>query len=402
MPQNTRKRSSQGGELSGEKKSKRGEEDNEAEPELYTTVPPQPKVKKPGQLTEKQLKHYFNEGYLLVPDFFKPSELDPVREGIAEAVDLMANKLYNAGKIKDKCSDAGFFQRMILIEKQFPGAAVLLHKTGYLPQSFRDLWSNERLLNVMEQLIGPEIAGHPVWNLRVKTPKHEQSTVPWHQDNAYLDPEALHVLQPTAWIPMLDVNKENGCMQVIPRGHRKGITATHTCCVGGTWYVQIKDCDVMKTSLGVDVKDAVTMDMPYGGVLFMNNAIPHQSLENHSDKVRWSLDLRWQRPDKPNGFYGIKESVLMRTPKDPNHVIDFDSFDKVDRHVKAADSVLGLEEELGVSHDDNVSEELDTTIMGPWMKRWELVHHNRHTAKFEKDGDKQITASTWHAWDKAL
>lgn len=30
------------------------------------------------------------------------------------------------------------------------------------------------------------------------------------------------------------------------------------------------------------------------------------SLENFSDKIRWSMDLRWQRPDKPNGFYGLK------------------------------------------------------------------------------------------------
>ena len=25
-------------------------------------------------------------------------------------------------------------------------------------------------------------------------------------------------------------------------------------------------------------------------------------------------------------------------------------------------------------------DEFDTTIHGPWMKRWEIVHHNRHTA----------------------
>ena len=24
--------------------------------------------------------------------------------------------------------------------------------------------------------------------------------------------------------------------------------------------------------------------------------------------------------------------------------------------------------------------EFDTTISGPWMDRWELVHHNRHVA----------------------
>jgi len=63
------------------------------------------------------------------------------------------------GKIKDKCEKAGFYQRLALIEKQFKGSAVLLHKMGYLPPGFRHLWSNERLLNVVEQFIGPDIAG---------------------------------------------------------------------------------------------------------------------------------------------------------------------------------------------------------------------------------------------------
>ena len=35
-------------------------------------------------------------------------------------------------------------------------------------QEISDIWNNERLLNVVEQFIGPEIAGHPVWNIRCK------------------------------------------------------------------------------------------------------------------------------------------------------------------------------------------------------------------------------------------
>lgn len=57
-------------------------------------------------------------------------------------------------------------------------------------------------------------AGHPVWNLRTKTPNNEQTTVPWHQDNAYLSQDALYTFMPTAWIPLIDANKENGCMEV--------------------------------------------------------------------------------------------------------------------------------------------------------------------------------------------
>jgi hypothetical protein len=48
-------------------------------------------------------------------------------------------------------------------------------------QAYRDLWANERILNVIEQLIGPDIAASPVWNLRTKTPNNEATVVPWHQ-----------------------------------------------------------------------------------------------------------------------------------------------------------------------------------------------------------------------------
>ena len=48
-------------------------------------------------------------------------------------------------------------------------------------QAFKDIWTNERLLNLVEQIIGPDIAGNPVWNLRTKVPQNEITTVPWHQ-----------------------------------------------------------------------------------------------------------------------------------------------------------------------------------------------------------------------------
>ena len=50
-------------------------------------------------------------------------------------------------------------------------------------QAYCNIWAHERLLNVVEQLIGPDIAGNPVWNLRTKTPQNDNTTVPWHQGN---------------------------------------------------------------------------------------------------------------------------------------------------------------------------------------------------------------------------
>lgn len=90
-----------------------------------------------------------------------------------------------------------------------------------LDEATRKLWSHPRLLSLVESIIGPEIGGNPVWNLRSKTPNTALTTVPWHQDIAYLCPGAEATPQPTAWIPLLDVNEQNGTLKLIRGGHRR-------------------------------------------------------------------------------------------------------------------------------------------------------------------------------------
>ena len=293
-------------------------------------------------------------------------------KAVDESVDKLVEKLYNAGKIPHKAEEDGFYNRLITIEKMFPGAAVLLHKDGYLPKGFQNLWSNEKLLNIVEQFIGQDIAANPGWNLRPKTPINEETTVPWHQDNAYFYEASINTLLATAWIPLIDANITNGCMQVIEGGQRPGKTATHTCCAGNTWYVDLAEEEMVKT-LGVNMeKDVVTCEVPLGGVLFISNCVPHRSLENYSDKIRWSLDLRWQDPAKPTGYEGVKDCLLLRSSKDPNYSPDWNRFASEDRN-KLQKDVLGIGED-----------ELDTTIHGQWMTRWEITHHNRHTEALKK------------------
>ncbi|XP_041352957.1 1-deoxypentalenic acid 11-beta-hydroxylase-like [Gigantopelta aegis] len=318
-------------------------ESEEAYPDVFTVMPPQPKEKKPGQLPEESIKQYFDKGYVIVEDFFSKDDLDACRESVREQVDRLAQKLFNAGKIKNLYMDQGFFQRLIKIEEDFPGANILLHKSGEFPPAFQKLWSNPRLLNVIEQLIGPDIMGHPVWNLRTKTPNNEATIVPWHQDSGYLDTRSYGVLQVGAWIPLLDATEENGCMQIAAGGHKKGQVAQHKCCYGGTWYVMLEEEEMAKT-LGVNLeKDLTVCPVPYGGMLLFNNMLPHKSLPNKSKDIRWSLDLRWQTPDKNVGFYDLKPGLLMQSSKDPDFKIDWDSFNKIDRHKEQTKSLSGTQ-----------------------------------------------------------
>lgn len=343
-------------------------------PEPFTKIPPPVTENKPGQLSEKQIRQFFEEGFTIVSDYFTPDELQPCRDAVGDLVEELAQKLYNAGKIKNLYREYGIFKRLVKLEEVFPGANILLFKQGKLPKAFMDIWSCDKLLNMVEQLIGPDIAGHPVWNLRVKTPKNDATTVPWHQDSAYFSEESYDHNIITAWIPFLDTNEHNGGMQMMRYSHKKGIVANHTCCHDNYWYVVLSE-DEMRNTLGVDPdKDTVMCDVPYGGFLLFNNLTAHRSLPNYSTDVRWSIDLRWQSPHEKWGFYNIADGVLMRTAEKGNVTPDWNSFLKVNR-----------KEVWQKRYYSKVFEadEFDTTVTGPWIGRWAITNENRHTKTFK-------------------
>ncbi|XP_064616893.1 uncharacterized protein LOC135480894 [Liolophura sinensis] len=342
-------------------------------PAPFIMIPPQPKTRKPGQLNDNQIRQFFEEGYVVVEDFFTADELQPCRDAINMMVDNLAEKLYCAGKVKDRYKEFGLFQRLTELEKDFQGSNILLFKHQKMPKAFCNLWSNERILNVMEQLIGPDVAGHPVWNLRTKTPNSEAVNIPWHQDSAYFSADSYYHLIPTAWVPFLDTTEENGCMQVVRRGHREGKVARHTCCQGPTWYVMLEEED-MEKELGVDMtRDLVTVPVKYGGFLLFHNITPHRSLPNVSNDVRWSVDLRWQSPSSNWGFYDIQEGINFRSASDPELKPDWAKFFSVDR------KDVWQKKYFKQKHEED---QFDTTITGPWIGRWEIVNHNKHTKAF--------------------
>ena len=356
-----------------------------------------------GALTKDQHKQFFDKGWVIVHNVIPTSVLDAAVESVESLVDDLAERLHNLDKIADKHESESFHTRLAALERDCPHASVLLHKNGILPKGIQDTWSHPSLVSMACQLLGDDvdICGHPVWNLRCKTPEDlssGQATVPWHQDNAYLDEECWDKLQVTAWVPLLDTNVQNGCMQVVEEGHVSGVTANHACCVGGTWYTEVLP-EELEATLGCDMKkQIVACEVPYGSVLLLNNLIPHRSLPNYSNGVRWSLDLRWQRGGEPNGFHGLKDSKLMKEGSCPveeyDGVVDWGDWANEDRNVAQYDALTDDQlreiEDIGRQEGrvDEKHPELDTTIAGPWMNRWSpIVHHNRHTEVMDPDGN---------------
>jgi hypothetical protein len=309
-------------------------------------------------LTDAQLRQYHDDGFLIVPEFFSPEELRPVMGEIEELVDDLARRLKAAGKIQNTYENEGFYTRLTRLERDFPKASVLIHIGGILKPALAALWSSERLLDVIEQLIGPDIAGHPVWNLRSKTPNNPLATVPWHQDTAYLAAGAEKTFQPTAWIPLVDANRENGTLQVLRGGHRSGQVFRHRLenkkGHKESWYLYIDESDLPPG-------EVVTCEMKMGSMLLLNQLVPHRSTENLSDRIRWSVDLRWQRPGEISGFEGIKDPIVMRKASDRSYRVDWSQWALKNR---IADAMIDKTDRR---------DEFDAMVSGPWMLRWEAA-----------------------------
>ena len=74
------------------------------------------------------------------------------------------------------------------------------------------LVSDDRLLDIAEEYVGPNIALFASHYIS-KPPENGQSVL-WHQDGAYWPLEPMEVV--TLWLAVDDATPENGCLRVIP------------------------------------------------------------------------------------------------------------------------------------------------------------------------------------------
>ena len=264
-------------------------------------------------LNDQQHQSYLQNGYLILPKFFSKEELNPLKQWISRLVDELASHLLKEGLIADAYSDKPVETRLAWIEKEYPLASVCIHSLGAFSHELQEFIIHKPMIKLIESLLGTTPALHPVWNLRAKTPRNPLATVPWHQDTAYLQAGSHHIPQISTWIPLFDVTVDQGPLVFIKEGHTQAKVFPHQLeSLTGhpdSWYRNIKNDDLPKGQQEVCPVKA-------GSLIIFNQLIPHCCLENHSQTVRWTIDLRWQDPNLPNGMGGGKECLPVLSTKE--------------------------------------------------------------------------------------
>jgi len=266
------------------------------------------------QLTDAQVAQFHAQGYVMVPAIFTPADLEPLRQEIGGLIDGEARTLAEEGKISDLHEDASFETRLTRLltdhpewEGRFMRAIEGKEGGGHTGEEMFRVLTHPKLLDAMESLVGPEIVASSVYRIRPKVPNLGRGVVPWHQDSGYFAAHCDKDLIVTCWLPLVDANAENGCLQALPNAHRGGVVTHHT--GGNAGFLVIEE-----ESLPRPAQETVTIPVPLGGALLLTNTTPHCSTPNLSDTIRWSIDLRYQSGNAPTNAFQMPDEFQADAP----------------------------------------------------------------------------------------
>jgi hypothetical protein len=149
-------------------------------------------------------------------------------------------------------------------------------------QAFLDLCHHPEILDMVEQLIGPDIV---LWGSQMFCkPAGRGLAVPWHQDGQYwpLDPLATVTVR----IAFDDSTPENGCMRYIPGSHKSRKLEHHEITTASHMALKQQVPDIDESQARDDVL--------YAGMISIHDVyLLHGSAENRSTKRRSDYAIRY-------------------------------------------------------------------------------------------------------------
>jgi ectoine hydroxylase-related dioxygenase (phytanoyl-CoA dioxygenase family) len=266
-------------------------------------------------LTRSEKKHYQEQGYVIVRGALGQEDLAPVIAEFEQEIDAWARKLHARRKLRSRYEEEGFETRLARISEESHEAFFGVFGGAFLGPALFGLLRHDKVLALMESLLGEELMCHPAFRVRPKLPDLEltrpYTVVPWHQDSAYLTEECDSGVYVTAWMSLTRSTVRNGCVEVIPGAHKQGILRHRN--VQGRTYL-----DIVPSVLPRQPRVPVLTEP--GDILLMHHLLPHRSLPNRTRRIRWSIDARYHRPEQPTG-YPLEAGFLARSTRRPNAVV---------------------------------------------------------------------------------
>jgi ectoine hydroxylase-related dioxygenase (phytanoyl-CoA dioxygenase family) len=250
------------------------------------------------QSETEQRSTYDKHGYLVFPEFLSGDELATLRAALADVLRPAegltgSNQWYSLVKAID--GDGHHVRRVT--------------NPNALHTAFHEAVFNPKILDVVENLIGPNIQLHHT-KINLKPPS-KHAGFEWHQDYPTFPHTNFDLL--AVMIMLDDSTKENGCLQVIPGSHLWG-PLEHLYSRGSTYASKLEDESVVP-----DPGHWVSLEVPAGGMEVHHCNLVHSSRPNNGDKPRSALLIQYRASDNAQvggivGHYGCGMQVRGKFP----------------------------------------------------------------------------------------
>jgi phytanoyl-CoA hydroxylase len=147
---------------------------------------------------------------------------------------------------------------------------------------FRRLTYDEHLLDIIEDLIGPNI--QLFHDQALYKPAYHGGPVFWHQDNAYWKCAPANLV--SVWLTLDDVDEDNGAMQFIPGSHLRPV---------GHGQAQATNA-LLDSGSEVDESKKVVVSLPAGGVCIHHCQTLHHTAPNTTPRQRRAFAIHFMTP----------------------------------------------------------------------------------------------------------
>lgn len=252
----------------------------------------------PKQLSAEQIAQLKSDGYLAFRDVLSPQE---VTQSIEAMTDMARRAITDRDNFEIKGNKHGGNYRGAYFQSRHsnyfaqlePEASIddlspeeielLIRKFANFTQEveFFDQMAqaHPRVQGVVQSILG----ANPLLfqDMALVKPPFIGVAKPWHQDNAYFAVSPLESVI-GVWIALEEALPENGCMHVIPGGHKDG-AFRHT---------HIDDCEIEAKDL--DLSRVRPVPVPAGGALFFYGMLPHETPPNRSPHRRRALQFHYR------------------------------------------------------------------------------------------------------------
>jgi phytanoyl-CoA hydroxylase len=240
-----------------------------------------------ADIDDESIEQYRRDGYIVIDKAFTSEQVEAAREGLLTVIqgqDIDPNKIQFETWTADRLSELSPHERLNAVRKfmDFTEEDERLNAIARSPDLLRVM---SRLLNGWEPEILQEMA-------LIKGPRGREK--PWHQDRAYFDlpPETPIV---GTWVALDEANPENGCMRILPGGHREGPIV----------HFQRRDWQICDTEMGGCKPVAVPLKP--GGLLIFDPLLPHGTPHNATERPRWAVQFHYY----PAGVEKIGEDTRL-------------------------------------------------------------------------------------------